>query len=118
MSVLSAKALAIRVRTLIDIHAGGSVTRASAQLSVDRDELAQILRAEHKIPDPAMLEKMVRAWRPDPLWLVTGEHDVQKVSLPPGHENQVLFVLEQLQMSLTADMPVAPARPSTKISAA
>ena len=42
---------------------------------------------------------MVRAWRPDPLWLVTGEHDVQRVSLPPGHENQVLFVLEQLHQN-------------------
>ena len=101
MSILSAKALAIRVRTLVDVNAAGSVTRAAAQLGVTRDELAQLLRAEHKLPEPAFLERVVRCWNVDPLWLVTGEVDADAVQLPPGHENQVMHVLSTLQIALS-----------------
>ena len=99
MAEISDRTFAVRLRMLIDVYARGSVSAAAVALDIPRDRLAAILRLERRV-DVKLLTALVRAWRADPFWLLTGETDVARVKLEePAHES-IVDLLTDVQLAL------------------
>jgi hypothetical protein len=93
------RAFAVRLRMLIDVYARGSVSAAAHALDIPRERLAAVLRLERRV-DVALLAALVRTWRADPLWLLTGETDVARLKLDAPAHASVVDLLTDVQLAL------------------
>lgn len=99
MAEISDRTFAVRLRMLIDVYARGSVSAAAMALDIPRDRLAAVLRLEKRVDVP-LLTSLVRAWRADPLWLLTGETDVARLMLDAPSHASVVDLLTDVQLAL------------------
>lgn len=99
MPEISDRTFAVRMRMLIDVYARGSVSAAATALDIPRDRLAAVLRLEKRV-DVVLLAALVRVWRADPLWLLTGETDVARLKLDEPARASVVDLLTDVQLAL------------------
>jgi hypothetical protein len=99
MAEISDRAFAVRLRVLIDVYARGSVTAAAEALDIPRERLAAVLRLERRADVPLMAA-LVRGWNADPLWLLTGETDVERLRLESNAQEAIVNLLTDVQLAL------------------
>lgn len=99
MAEISDRAFAVRLRMLIDVYARGSVTAAASALDIPRERIAAVLRLD-KRADVHLLTALVRAWKADPLWLLTGETDVERLRLEAQTQEAIVNLLTDVQLAL------------------
>jgi hypothetical protein len=74
-----------RVRSIIEREDGGDVDAAARRLGVRSEELGRLELPTTGDGDPwlaRLLAKIVRTYRVDACWLLTGEHDLRLARLP------------------------------------
>jgi hypothetical protein len=99
MAEISDRAFAVRLRMLIDVYARGSVTAAASALDIPRERVASVLRLE-KRADVHLLTALVGTWKADPLWLLTGETDVERLRLEAQTQEAIVNLLTDVQLAL------------------
>jgi hypothetical protein len=99
MAEISDRAFAVRLRVLIDVYARGSVSAAAETLDIPRERLASVLRLERRA-EVSMMAALVRTWNADPLWLLTGETDVERLRLEANAHESIVNLLTDVQLAL------------------
>jgi hypothetical protein len=92
--------LATRVRSLIERHDGGDVTRAARRIGARETDLRAIIGAESSQPSIAALSAIVRGYDVDTWWLISGESEPAS-QLPTDRWVGTLNLLSELGTALT-----------------
>lgn len=92
--------LATRVRSLIERHDGGDITRAARRIGARETDLRSIVEAESGEPSIATLSAIVRGYDVDTWWLISGESEAAS-QLPTERRVGTLNLLSELGTALT-----------------
>ena len=95
MTGLDAAGLTLRVYGLVEDHADGDVERAARALGVAPQGLYRIL-AITDTPDLEVLAALVRVWRTDAVWLLTGDRSLASRAVPASERGAAAQALADI----------------------
>jgi hypothetical protein len=101
MSGLDAAGLTLRVYRLVEEHAGGDVEQAARALGVAPRGLYRIL-AITDTPDLEVLAALVRVWKADAVWVLTGVSSLASDDVPPAERVAAADALADIAEILVA----------------
>ena len=90
------KQVASRIRHLVQVEDGGDRDAAARRLGIPRLVLDSLLDGTTEITDLGLLASVIRGYRVDATWLLTGESDVTSSHLAPESRLQYADLLSQL----------------------